>query len=376
MAEYIASIKLSIAITHYQKQKAMPIKVICWNIFKIGSGKLNKTLTSVVRNCGLGNTVLDYIVKFVTGSTVWNNGAAGVPADVFIIIEMISNRQGKGNAATGSAVRTQQRLVDAMNNTMIARGLQAQYVYACVAQQNISRGETVGVIYNTVTLNNTDARSIRDNAGHWLGPRTPFLARFTTVAAPITPLNFIAIHAPTKDGDDYDEPLEFADDLARIPQIIQQGETVAIMGDYNCSTCSRKWVQRVNGAKRRLVQVYGFDDLRALNYTTEIPNPMRQTPTPTNIYSSVKKKVDNGNLPPLNYMSDAYDTALYHLGAPAPVVQNVNNLIATAQNTIGPVMQGTTQINNLDMLYPNNLPTLLRIYNLVSDHFPVTMTIG
>jgi hypothetical protein len=351
------------------------MKVICWNIQKIGSGKVNKRLTSVVRNCGLGNTVLDYIVNFVTGSSVWNNGVNGVPADVFIIIEMISNRQGKGRAATGSAVRTQQRLLNAMNNEMIARNIQGQYNYASIAQQNISRGETVGVIYNTVTLTNTAARSVRDNNVHWLNPRTPFLTRFTTVAPPHTPINIIGIHAPTKNGEDiYDTPLQYADNLATVPEIIQQAESMIIMGDYNCSTSSKRIVQEVNNGKRRRVNNFGFTDLRNLNYTTLIPNPMRQQPVPTAIYSSVRKKVNNDYAAPLNYMSDAFDTALYHLVPPAIVAQNVNNMIANAQNTIGPVMQGNRQINNLDMLYPNHLATLLRVYNLVSDHFPVTMT--
>jgi hypothetical protein len=356
----------------------MPIKIICWNIQKIGSGKLNKQITSISRNVGQGNTVLDYIVNFVSGSGVWNGGVATDPVDVFVIIEMMSNRQGKGQLATGSALRTQTRLINAMNTEINTRGLQGQYNYAGVVQRNISPGECVGVIYNTVKLNLTNAQALRNNLNGWLGPRTPFLARFTTVAIPNTPINIIGIHAPTTGGNDhYADPLNYTEDLADIPEIIQQLETVLIMGDYNCSTCAYRTVQQTVNGKRQRIQAHGFQTLvNNLNYLTETPYPIFQNQPPANIYSSVRKKTNNSYNPPFNYMSEAYDTVLYNLvpAQMAATVEGVNDLVANSQNTLGPIMQGTTQVNN-GPIYPAYTGTLVKQYNKISDHFPVTIII-
>jgi hypothetical protein len=357
------------------------LKLVSWNIFRIGSTKLRRELTSFYPACGLGNTVLDYMTKFITADAVWNNGVPGVPADIIIIIELISGTQNKGQPATGSALRTQAALVTGFNNAIEARGLQAQYVYAGTAQQNISPRESMSIIYNTVVLNNTDARALRDNVGGWLGPRTPFLARFTTVNAPHTPLNIIGIHAPPKDkkngsaDNSYTLQLAYADALATIPVISDHLETVIIAGDYNCSTCSKRKVQVVEeGEERaRTIRAFGFKDLTDLGYTTLIPDPMFQFEPPEEIYSSVRERVDNEYLPPYNYLSEAYDTALYNLTPDVTnPVQAVNNLIGTARNTIGPIQRGVTEIP-LGALYPGEVNTLLDQYNKVSDHFPITM---
>ena len=60
----------------------MPIKLMFWNIFKVGSGKLKKRLSATIANGGMGNNIEDYIVKVSTGNAVWQK-ATGVAAVAF-----------------------------------------------------------------------------------------------------------------------------------------------------------------------------------------------------------------------------------------------------------------------------------------------------
>ncbi|MGL5891066.1 MAG: hypothetical protein ACRC3B_14350 [Bacteroidia bacterium] len=314
---------------------------------------------------------MDYIVKFVTGDPVWNNGAEGVPVDVFVVIEMMCKNRSKGNTAAGSAVNTLAKLTQAMNDSVTARGLQNQFVYESVPLMNIRNRETMGVIYNSVKLSKTDQNVLRNRDGKLLNPSTPFWTRFVLKALPNTPINIIGIHAPTKLRNTYDHPLAYVDALATIPEIIQQTETVVITGDYNCSPCAERTTQVVTGNKRQRVLGYGFQDIITLNYTTQLPNPMFQDAPPPEIYSTIRHNVNNDYPWPFNYLSEAYDNSLYHSAEGTVAQQAVNNLIVTARNTGAPFMQGTTMVPN-GLLYPDRLGYLLAQYQKITEHFPVT----
>lgn len=351
---------------------------MCWNIDKFSTRVLARNLINVVRNCGLGNTTLDYITKVLCSSSEWNNGVQGVPADIIIIVEPVSGTQGKGQAATGTCITAQAQLIAALNTFIGNQNLQDRYHFAGTPQQNIASRESMSIIYNNIVLNYADSGALRDNTDGWLAPRAPFWAQFTTVAAPNTPINIIGIHSPQKGENrggaeyQYNRQLEYADALATIPEIIQQAESVIIAGDYNCSTRSQRKRQIIDEGRRRSVRVPGFENLTALNYNTQIPNPMLGPPDiPLNIYSSVRRRVNNNEEYPMNYLSEAYDTALYHLVNLLNPRQQVNNLIGTAQNTIGPVQNGVNVVQN-GPLSPAYVRPLLDNYRKVSDHFPTT----
>jgi hypothetical protein len=354
------------------------LKIITWNIDKISNRVLNRTIGSVVQKCGLGNNTLDYITNFLGGSSVWNNGVQGVPADVIIIIEPRSGRQGKGEPATGDCLTTQTRIITSLNTFITNQQLEARYQYAGVTQQNISPGESLIIIYNRITLEYKKSGALRENKGGWLSPRAPFWAKFTTVANPNTPINIIGIHGPqkgeNKGGADmaYNAQLAYADALATIPEIIQQDESVIVAGDYNCSTCARRKKQFIIEEEKIMKRVWGFEKLVELKYTTLIPSPMFLADIPYNIYSSVRKSMRNDETPPLNYLSEAYDTALYHLVTLSNPVQQVNNLIGDAQNTLGTIKNGNQVIENGPLV--NDYAAALRkqYQKKVSDHMPTT----
>ncbi|MCA6363470.1 MAG: hypothetical protein IM638_10565 [Bacteroidetes bacterium] len=353
------------------------LKLISWNIDKMSTRVLNRRLSNVTRNCGLGNTTLHYMTNFITGSPVWNNGNQGVPADVIIIIEPKSGNQGKGQNATGQGPLSVQQLINALNAAINNLNMGNQYNYLGAPLLNINRAECMSIIYNNRVLAMTGSGVLRNNQNAFLLPRTPFWARFTTVTAPNTPINIIGVHGPQK-GDNkggmdhvYDAQLRYADALAGIPEVIQQNETVIIAGDFNCSTCSKSKRQIIVNGVRRATRTWGFGALVNLNYTTQIPNPMFQNAPPAAIYSTIRRGVNNNFPAPLNYLSEAYDTALYHLVPQLNIVQQVDNLIGTARNTLGAVQNGNQTIQN-GLLVTNHLPSLLKQYKNISDHLPTT----
>ncbi|MGL5888521.1 MAG: hypothetical protein ACRC3B_01470, partial [Bacteroidia bacterium] len=214
------------------------MKIISWNLLNIGNTKLGKALNGAVVAGGLGNTVLDYIVKMATGDPAWNNICTTNPADIFVVIELKTGGTTKGNAANGTSIPTLANLVNAMNVAVTARNLQGQFVYASAPAEIVGYHECVGVIYNTLSVQVANNGALRDNNGNWIGPRTPYLVRFTTVAPPNTPYNIIGIHAPPpKAGADrFKAPILFAQRIADVPEVINNAaETVLIMGDFNCN---------------------------------------------------------------------------------------------------------------------------------------------
>ena len=119
------------------------------------------------------------------------------------------------------------------------------------------------------------------------------------------------------------------------------------MGDFNCNPASTY----TTGGGAAVSPFTGLP-----TYTTQIVN---------GTLSSVRVKVANANVPPANYLSDAFDNIIYN--QPIPVV-NVRELVV---DTIG----GARNMNVVPIVnIPNaNLTGVLNAYNRVSDHLPVAM---
>ena len=57
----------------------MPIDVISWNIKNLGSVKLDNATLGSAQLAGVGNNVLDYIIKVLARSTILATGSTGAP---------------------------------------------------------------------------------------------------------------------------------------------------------------------------------------------------------------------------------------------------------------------------------------------------------
>ncbi len=81
------------------------MKIIYWNIFKLGSSKLNNKMNATSVANGLGNNLNDYVVKVATGDAVWGGATSTTPVDALLIIELVSG----GNAESGDEYSSQRQ---------------------------------------------------------------------------------------------------------------------------------------------------------------------------------------------------------------------------------------------------------------------------
>jgi hypothetical protein len=320
------------------------MKIISWNLRNLSQGKLNNALTPAVSGRGLGNTVLDYMMKVVMGMPTWSNLTTANPADLFIVIELRCGGHNKSQPAGGGAVPTLAAIVGAMNANVGLRGLAATYQYAAVAPLVVGRHESVGIVFNTRVLTWTASAVRRDVNGRYVNPRSPFSAGFT-VNATGAQIVVTGLHAPPPSGGAavrYRKPILYANAVGTVPQLGVANQMV--MGDFNCNPASTF----TNG--------YGVPvGWNWPGYGTLIPN---------GTLSSVRRKVAGGQAPPANYLSDSYDNLLFNFHVGGGAVQGVLDTIGQARDT--------TQVPPVPM-YPANLPTLLFNYNKVSDHLPLVL---
>ena len=325
------------------------MKIVYWNIFKLGSTTLKMKLNQgIIANGGLGNNKLDYIVKVVSGDAVWSGATSQVPADVIVILELISGGTAKGAPGTGSCLRVLNAMKAALNSAA-----PKTHRYDFVQPRLIGNKETVGVLYNNQALTYVNSESMRDGSNKFLPTRTAFWASFT-VKSTSRPLNIIGVHGPTSDPKtgDYQEAVAYTNRLADIAQInqaaLQPKQDTFIGGDFNCDPTNSYSVRK--GQKK--LQVGAFSVLQtSCKYSITLPNNTR---------TSLRNAIDNNQPAPNNYLSQPYDNIVFLLpsrgAGPPPEVKCVD-LVGKA---------------------PNNLATtnLVAVFNAawtVSDHLPVVI---
>lgn len=323
------------------------MKIMCWNIFKVGSGKLKRKLGAVVANGGLGNNIQDYIVKVALGNAVWSNATTTTPVDVFVIIELVSGGYQKDTLGYGSCLRTLTALKSSMNTAVTNK---AAYVYDYVAPKIIGTKECVGVIYNTKKLTFVSSQSVRNTAGNFVLPRTAFWAKLQLAAAPKTTLNIVGIHGPTSSpsAGDYKDAVTYTNRLAEVAQLNQSGVTpkqdTCIGGDYNCDPLN-SYTKKLNAKNKKIT---AFSDLTDYNYEITLPN---------GTLSSVRQRINSSKTPPADYLSEPYDNILFQL----------------------PSLTTNPPVKLIDLvgkstLYTTNLVAVFNACRVVSDHLPLTIS--
>ncbi|HEX3466214.1 MAG TPA: hypothetical protein VHS78_19355 [Candidatus Elarobacter sp.] len=336
------------------------MRIVAWNLKNIGQTKLTNTFSSLLTLAGLGNNVLDYIVKVVMGDENWAPYTGASPADVFLIIELKSGGKAKGTAATGTAIPTMAAIVKAMNDVANGpRKLSAAYQYASVPAQVIGYHECVGVIYNTkaLTLDASSPKVLKDADGFVL-PRAPFYVKFTDTAG--KPLLVAGIHAPPPGGGTYPFrlPVVFSNKLGGVPEINQKGAgtraALYVGGDFNCDSTSTYKAS----VKKVTTTIPGFQALTGTyGYSTGIA---------AGTLSSMRSRLGTASPPTsTNYLSGAYDNIL-RATSPTGVSQRILDLIANALDLSVP----TTP----EDMYPKRVQMLFNNYWKVSDHMPVDLT--
>ncbi|MCB0429497.1 MAG: hypothetical protein H6585_02525 [Flavobacteriales bacterium] len=320
------------------------MKIVSWNLKNIGQTKLGNNFTATIANKGLGNNVGDYINRVVMGNVAWTNILTANPADIFIVIELKTGGHQKGKPVSGTCIPTITTITANMNNYVNGTALAANYTYNYVTPQVVGYHEAVGIIFNTQRLTFAGNGVLRDNNNLYINPRTPYGATFT-INGTANQINVVGIHAPPPSGGAnirFKPPIDFARKVATVPQLATPNSMVS--GDYNCDPTS--------------TYTNGFGNQVGWNFagygTLLAPNTL----------SSVRNKVANGNPPPANYLSDAYDNLLFNFAAPMGTTQLVADVIANARDM--------TQ-NPPTALYPGNLVALVNNYNKVSDHLPVVI---
>jgi hypothetical protein len=314
------------------------MKVMFWNLRNIGSSKLARAFPpGILPPAGMGNTVLDFIVKVNMGDAVWVNATSTTPVDVFVIVELRSGGDQKGQDGTGACLRVLPRVKAAMNNV----GPAATYKYKKVDPLIVGWHEVVGVFYNMRKLTYVDSASMRNSANNFLLPRTAFWTQFTVIATGL-PLNIIGLHGPTSDPNtgEYTDAVKFTNDLDDIAQINQLAlnpkQSTLIGGDYNVDPLNSYYVG--NRPKRR--KVGAFDKLVSSSYEITLPN---------GTLTSIRDALDNNQTPPANYLSQPYDNIVFRLPGvnPSPTVKRVDVIgkaptYATNQGATFNAVQGMT----------------------------------
>lgn len=329
------------------------MKIVSWNLRNISLNKLGNAFSPTFNAYGLGNNVLDYVSALVMGAARWNAipNLTTNPADIFVMIELKTGGSQKGQAVSGNCLPALNAVVAALNTLVGIRYPNNQnppYQYAYATPLVIGRNETVGIIYNTVSVKLLSATAFRNyNNQKWINPRSPFGAMFQVKANNVA-FQVVGLHAPPPKGAaalKYRPPIDYC---VQLPTTIPAGMANSFfMGDFNCNPASTY----TNGAG---TVVAPFTGLPA--YVTQIPN---------GTLSSVRVKVASANPAPANYLSDAFDNIIYN--DPIPVA-NVQQLVV---DTIG----GARNMNVVPIVnIPNaNLTGVLNAYNRVSDHLPVAM---
>jgi endonuclease/exonuclease/phosphatase family metal-dependent hydrolase len=322
------------------------MKIMFWNLRNLGTRKLNNSLGNVaIANAGMGNTILDYIVRINTGNAVWAHATSQVPVDVFVIIELKSGGVAKGAAGTGACLQVLPSIQAAMN----AAAPLATHQYAWVAPQVVGYHEVVGILYNTHVFNGVaNSGALRNNAGNFLNPRTAFWAELT-VTASNTPLHIVGIHGPTSKPQtgDYKNACVFTNDLGTVARVNQAAnnpkQRLCVGGDFNVDPL--QGYKNGNGQKAR--KISAFNSLQTTyNYSITLPN---------GTLTSVRDRLANNLPPPANYLSQPYDNIVFMLPGIAPPVVRRVDIIGNAPT------------------YVNRQAATFNAASRASDHLPMTI---
>ena len=334
------------------------MKIVSWNLKNIGQTKLGNAFSPTFNAFGLGNNVLDYVSGLVMGTTRWNAVAnlTTDPADIFVMIELKTGGHQKGRAVSGTCLPTINAVTAQLNvlsnirypNPNPPNPWVPPYVYAYATPVIVGYHETVGIIYNTRTLQLLSTHAFRNNTNqNWINPRTPFGSLFRVIGTQNT-FQVIGIHAPPPKGAQalkYRPPIDYSNFLATTTPA---GMTNSFfMGDFNCNPAS----SYTNGNGVVVVPFTGM-----VGFQTFIPN---------GTLSSVRTKVAGGLNPPANYLSDAYDNIMFNDPLVAANTQQlVVDMIGQARN-----MNAIPIVNVAN----TNLVAVLNAFNKVSDHLPVVI---
>jgi hypothetical protein len=326
------------------------MKIMFWNIFKLGSGKLKKAMSQVpIAANGMGNTVEDYITKIALGDAVWSAAGSATPVDALVIIELVSGGGSKGQPGTGSCLRTLNALKGAMNTAATAKKLSPMPTYDFVSPNITGRRETVGILYNTKALTlSGSAVAMRDTSSNFLSDRTPLWAKFNLVSGN-TVLNLIGIHGPTSQpsASDYTKAVAFTNRLGDVAQIAQSGfkpvQATLIGGDYNCD--GKNTYNSGNGNKRVLRTAFNV-----LTTTCKYSVPLA-----SGTKTSLLRNADQSTTPP-GYLSQPYDNIV---------------CILPGQTTMPPVK--VVDLCAGAPIWTTNGVAVFNAARKTSDHLPVTI---
>ncbi|MEI9995232.1 MAG: hypothetical protein WDM91_11610 [Rhizomicrobium sp.] len=303
------------------------MKIVFWNIQKASEGKLKKNLNSaIIGSNGLGNNVADYVVKIVLDDKVWAT-ATGVPADAFVIIELVSGGSDKGGDATGTCLPALTKLEGALNAAAVAANLNPLPTYRHIVPKITGHRETVGILYNAATLTYVSDAVMRDTDNKFLPKRSPLWAKFT-VGSTTTALNLIGVHGPTSkpSSDIYTAAVSYTNKLADIAQIAQTGfipkQATLIGGDFNCDGANT--YSKSNNGKN--AKISAFADLIACAYTV---------PLLTGTKTSLLQSADQSTKPP-GYLSQPYDNIVCGAlpGATVKVIDLCQNAPTWSKNAV------------------------------------------
>ncbi|MCB0628204.1 MAG: hypothetical protein R2824_25585 [Saprospiraceae bacterium] len=336
------------------------MKIVSWNLKNIGYSKLQNKFSTTFSSYGLGGNVLSYITNLVMGSGNWNNitNLSTNPADVFVVIELKTGGNQKGKTISGTCLPTLTAIRDAMNLASNARyGNLDSFKYAYATPVITGYHETVGVIYNTVTLNLQSFYVFRNNTNQkWINPRTPGGAQFQ-VKADSSTFQVVGIHAPPPKGGNpdlkYKPPIQYCNVLQTINPATMSN--TFYMGDFNCNPDST--YEKNSGGM--LIDVEPFTDLFSTGYKTNIPN---------GTLSSVRNKLASGQTGQSQYLNDAYDNIIFNKSlTTGNSAETVVDMIGNARNmnaTGTPIVFGSS---------PATSRSILSMFNKVSDHLPVVI---
>lgn len=336
------------------------MKIICWNLRNLGGGKLARpknSLSPSLAALNLGCTLLEYIVKVVTGDPVWSNMTdndpdtsltSNVPADIFVIIELKSGGKAKGRRANGGSMVVLPAVVNALN---AATDNNYDYAFMNTDENPLpitGYNECVGVIYNQQRLTYNYSKIIRDGMGNYLNPKTPYYIRFT-VNATQEYLTIIGLHAPPVGKNPYPSkrPVDYSIQLGTCRELTLNDDTF-IMGDFNCDPNSS---YLSNGEER-----IPFDWIEPSYYEINLP-----TPTLTSVKTYLNNNIQP---PPANYLSQPFDNIIFK-----PV--SVTNVRTQVLDTIGKARNMSDPNNPTDLTVTQQSLMVAQYFKKFSDHLPV-----
>lgn len=359
------------------------MKIVSWNLKNISENKLANKFTATFISFGLGNNVLDYMVRLVTGNAQWNNitKLTTNPVDVFVIIELKTSGKDKGSPVYGKCVPALKKIVAGMNTAITSLSKTATYKYAYVVPPDndpdgpliIGDFETVGVIYNTKKLTYVSDAALRNlEKKNYLQKKTPYAVQFKDSSD--TLFQIIGVHAAPMSSGTYEDPIQYCNQLPFVGDYDTNDNyadkaNTFFMGDFNCNPGStyEAYKTKPGSKKRTLETIYPFTGLFAKSYSTHLSN---------NALSSLKKNIVSGATAPFteeDYLSDAFDNIIMN-GPAGAIATTAKELVV---NTVGYArdMTATTKpllVNSATAVY-GTANCVVTSYNKVSDHLPVAI---